>query len=89
MNVTGCFLIGMLMLLAVKTQAVSPTLRIALGVGFLGGLTTFSSFGYETIALVENEQLLFALANVAMNLLFGLVAVWLGMSLARVLIAGG
>ena len=54
-------------------------------VGILGGFTTFSSFGYESIQLLQDGQFLLMLANILLNVTIGLSACWLGLSLARTL----
>jgi len=54
-------------------------------VGFIGGLTTFSSLSYETFKLLEDAQLTLALYNILLNVIVGLSATWLGISLARLL----
>ena len=59
------------------------TLRHAIIVGFLGGLTTFSAFGWDTTRLLQDDRPLLALANVAANLLAGLCAVWIGMMVVK------
>ena len=59
------------------------TLRHAIIVGFLGGLTTFSAFGWDTTRLFLDDRPLLALANLAANLVAGLFAVWLGIMLVK------
>jgi fluoride exporter len=77
-NVSGCFLIGVLMtLLSVRFQP-HPNWRLGLVVGFLGGYTTFSSFEYETFAAIREGSLLIGLLNVAASVILGYLAVWLG-----------
>lgn len=76
-NVVGCFLIG---LLYARTQ--DPNVRLALGVGVLGGFTTFSSFGRETLELLAAGRMGFAAASVAFNVIIGLVGVWFGQRVA-------
>ncbi|TWT90780.1 putative fluoride ion transporter CrcB [Pseudobythopirellula maris] len=83
-NAIGCLVIGMLMHAGLVAAARLPTAAHAgLTVGLLGALTTFSTFGYETVRLLEQNQPLMALANVAANLLLGCAAVWVGLSLGR------
>lgn len=83
-NVSGSFLLGMLgALLAQRLVPGADSLRLALGVGFLGAFTTFSTFEYETHALLEDGLWTAALANVFLSLLVGLVAVRLGILAAR------
>jgi fluoride exporter len=85
-NVAGCFALGLLFHVAQTTSLLSDDWQYALGVGFLGGLTTFSTFGYETYARLENSLWGAAAANVLLNLVLGLLAVWAGINAARSLI---
>lgn len=62
-NVAGCFLIGLVMHVALHVATFPPTLRLALTTGFLGGLTTYSSFNYETLKLIQEGALRAALFN--------------------------
>lgn len=84
-NVSGCFLIGLLAVLADERAAFGPTTRLFLVVGVLGGYTTFSSFGYETLALVARGELGWALGNAVGQVVLGLLAVWAGMAAGRLL----
>lgn len=84
-NVTGCFLIGLLAGLAEHAHLLSPPTRLFLLTGFLGGYTTYSAFAYETYFLGREHLALAALANIALQLLLGLGAVLLGAKLARVI----
>lgn len=77
-NVIGCFVIGFLAQLAENRGAFSSETRAFLLIGILGGFTTFSSFGNETINLARDGQTLGAAANVGLNVILGLFAVWLG-----------
>jgi CrcB protein len=87
-NVTGCFLLGGLSQL-VGSQLLPEPWRIALGIGFLGGLTTFSTFGYETYRHLDAGNWGVAAASMSANLLVGLAAVWAGVALGmRVTNAG-
>ncbi len=87
-NVTGCFLLGALVSTAEQEGLrVSPTVGAALGAGFLGALTTFSTFGVETYVRLVQGQWNLAAANVVGNLLLGLCAVWLGHCLVQNLLA--
>ena len=87
-NVLGCFLLAVLAHLGTTTDLLEPDLRLALGVGFLGAFTTFSTFGYETMTYLEDGDWLLAAANVSANLVLGLVAVWAGLTLARYVYGG-
>ena len=85
MNLTGCFLIAGLMHAAL-TLAWPPTVRSALTIGFLGGMTTYSSFNYETMRLFEEGTPATAACNMAVTVLGGLAAGWLGLAAARALL---
>jgi fluoride exporter len=83
-NVLGSFLLGFLAgLLASRALPHSDSLRLALGVGFCGGFTTFSTFEYENHALLEDGLWLSAVANIALSLVVGLLAVRLGIVAAK------
>ena len=82
-NVTGSFLIGLIMTLLTERVAVSPNWRFALVVGFLGGYTTFSSFEWETFAAVREGGFWIGAANVIGSVTLGYAAVWFGSTLAR------
>jgi len=82
-NVTGSFLIGLLMTLLTERWQPHPYWRLLLVVGFLGGYTTFSSFEWETYSTVREGGFWIGLANVAGSVAFGYAAVWLGVLLGR------
>ena len=82
-NVTGSFLIGLIMTLLTEKVAVSPNWRFALVVGFLGGYTTFSSFEWETYAAIREGGFWIGALNVIGSVILGYAAVWLGSALAR------
>lgn len=86
-NVTGSFLLGFLLRYALATPAISPELRGLLTTGFCGGYTTFSTFTYETMALLEDGELRRAAAYVLVSVLVSLLAVYGGIELARALLA--
>lgn len=86
-NVVGCFLIGLLYQVAESGLPWPPTVRTATFVGFLGAFTTFSTFGYETIALIRDSEFGLAFLNVGLQVAVGLVAVWLGLMAARLILA--
>lgn len=84
-NVIGCLFIGAIMTLVEDRQVFRPETRLFLVTGILGGFTTFSSFGYETFALLRDGESWFALGNVAANVLLGLAAVIVGRILVQFL----
>lgn len=77
-NLAGCFVIGFLSQLAETRGVFTPETRALVFVGFLGGFTTFSTFGNESLNLLRAGENAYALLNAALHLLFGLGAVWLG-----------
>jgi CrcB protein len=82
-NVSGSFLIGLLMTLLAERFMVNPQWRLLLVVGFLGAYTTFSTFEYETGALLKDGELLLAGLNVVFSVLAGFVALKLGEVIAK------
>ncbi len=82
-NVIGCLLIGMLGGMAETTRMLSPELHLLLITGMLGGLTTYSTFGYQAVMLLRNGHLITAVLFMAIHLLAGLGAVWFGLFLVR------
>ncbi|MCC6682475.1 MAG: fluoride efflux transporter CrcB [Phycisphaeraceae bacterium] len=81
-NVTGCFLIGLLNVALLGPFTVREEFRIALLVGVLGGFTTFSTYGWETLSLTNDGQWLAAVSNFMLNNVLGFAAAWLGYRLA-------
>jgi CrcB protein len=84
-NIAGCFFIGFLMTLAIELSSLRPELRLFLVTGILGGLTTFSTFGHETMHFAQEGATLLALANLALNVIAGFLAVLAGTWTARML----
>ena len=82
-NVTGSFLIGLLMTLLTERFQPHPYWRLALVVGFLGGYTTFSSFEWETYSAIRDGGFWIGLGNVLGSVLFGYAAVRVGALLGR------
>ncbi len=77
-NLLGCFAIGMITGLAESRQMFGPEFRTFALIGLLGGFTTFSSFGYETFAMIRDDEFMRAAANVGLHVVPGLALVWLG-----------
>jgi len=82
-NVVGCFAIGLLGACFAGPVLIREEHRLALLVGLLGGFTTFSTFGYETLALAQDRQYARAAANVILSNVAGLAAVWIGYRLGQ------
>ena len=82
-NVSGSFLIGLLMTLMADRFTENPQWRLLLVVGFLGAYTTFSTFEYETGALLKDGEWLFAGLNVVLSVIVGFVALKLGEVIAK------
>ena len=82
-NTTGSLLLGLLMTRWIASTTLSAELRLLLTVGFCGGFTTFSSFGYETARLLEEGQYRSAAGNVVLNVGLSLGATFLGFWIAR------
>jgi len=87
-NVVGCFLIGVVMHVGQATDLLPESWRLAITIGFLGALTTFSAFGYETMMYAEHGKWSVALGNIGANVAVCLLAVWAGLILARSIVGG-
>ncbi len=85
-NILGSFVIGLIMEYSLSSELISPNLRSGLTIGFLGGLTTFSSFSYETFRLLEDGEFLFALLNIFASVLVCVLFTWSGVIAARYLL---
>jgi CrcB protein len=82
-NIIGCFLIGLLSGISESHQIFSPEMRLLIFVGFLGGFTTFSTFGYEVYTFVHDGQVLSSISNIILHLILGLGSVWIGYIFSR------
>jgi len=82
-NLIGTFMLGLLMEAALRSSFLSPELRIGLTVGFLGGFTTFSTFSYETLRMLEDGNYWGSAVTILLNVLGCLMAGSLGIYLAR------
>jgi len=85
-NVIGGFLIGVIMEISMSTELISPNLKLFLTTGIMGGLTTFSTFSYETISLLGDGKYLLGIGNIILNLTLSLGGVVLGTSLCKMII---
>jgi len=88
-NVLGCFVLALLMQTALTTDLIPPSLRLWMGVGFLGAFTTFSTFGYETMRYLTDGAYGLAAANAGANLVLGFGATLAGLGLGRLIAGGG
>jgi len=82
-NLTGCFLLGLVGQLTLNRMLISSDLRLAIAVGFFGGYTTFSSFGWETAKMLEDGEWLRAATYVAASVFAGLLLSVTGIHLAN------
>jgi CrcB protein len=82
-NVTGCATIGLLAGWVETRQLLGAETRLFLFIGLLGSFTTFSTFGYETLALLRDGAAIRAVANVTLHVGLGLTAAWAGLVLSR------
>ena len=83
-NITGSFILGLIMGL-LDAHVLAPAVRLALGIGFVGAYTTFSTFTYETMRLIESGSLLLATANVVGSVALGMFAAVAGLAAGRAL----
>jgi len=84
-NVTGGFLIGVVVELCLTTERISPNMRLFLTTGILGGFTTFSTFSFETVELFSKGMVLAAALNICLNLFLSLGGVLLGQYFVKAL----
>lgn len=82
-NVTGSFILGFFLAYAQERPWVAPGARLMFAVGFVGAYTTFSTFEYETMRLIQERELFLATLNVFGSLLSGAVAVFAGLVLGE------
>ena len=82
-NVSGSFLIGLLMPILTERFILNPQWRLLLVVGFLGAYTTFSTFEYETGALLRDSEYLYASLNIVLSVVVGFIALKMGDILAK------
>ena len=85
-NALGCFVIGFLFYLFYDRALTTPTSRTVVLIGLIGGFTTFSSYGLQTFTLLRDGEMFLALTNIVASNVLCLVLVWLGYSLAKVIV---
>ncbi|TGE32920.1 fluoride efflux transporter CrcB [Desulfosporosinus sp. Sb-LF] len=84
-NISGAFLLGFLNILFIERLTISPLWRLGIGVGFLGAYTTFSTFGFEVISLLEGGSFFTAGLYTILSVIVGFTGVAFGVGLARLL----
>ena len=84
-NILGCILVGFIMELSRELWPISSNIRIFLTVGILGGLTTFSTFTYETMDMVTKGNYLSGMINIILNLVLCIVGIMLGKYFAQII----
>ena len=84
-NLIGCLAIGAVFFLTEERFLVSPTVRTVILIGLLGGFTTFSSYGLQTFTLLRNGEFGLAILNVTASNILGLLMVWVGYVVGKVL----
>lgn len=82
-NVLGCLMIGLLLGLLERPLFTHPDMKLLFVTGFCGGYTTFSTFSYENLSLIQSGHYLTAVLYIAASVFLGMVAVWLGFVLAK------
>jgi CrcB protein len=82
-NVLGAFALGLLVALTTERLLPHPTWRIAIGIGFLGSFTTFSTYAYESVKLAEDGAVGLALVNSVAMVALGLLAAFVGLAIGR------
>lgn len=84
-NLLGCFLVGLLFFLMQERYLINQNVRTIILIGLLGGFTTFSSLGLQTFTLLQDNEIALAALNMVASNVLGLLLVWAGYNLARVL----
>ena len=82
-NISGSFVIGLILTILTENAHWSPNWRYLIPVGFVGAYTTFSTFEYETLRSLQDGQWLMAALNVVLSVAIGFLGVWLGVVTAR------
>lgn len=84
-NILGSFMLGFIIFFLGEREIISPELRLFLTVGICGGFTTFSTFSYETLVLIQEAQFLYATMNILLNIILSLFAIYLAYLLSKIL----
>jgi len=84
-NITGSFVLGLFLAFAEERPWLNPDHRLLFAIGFVGAYTTFSTFSYETVRLIQDGAYAFAAANVIGSVLLGIIAAFAGLALGTAL----
>ena len=84
-NLSGCFLVGLLTTFLTERLLPHPNIRIAITVGFVGAYTTFSTFAYESLRQLQDGAIGLAFANIVVSVAAGIAAAWVGVVVGRAL----
>ncbi len=84
-NITGCFLMGLVFMATESAIAISPEIKLLVATGFLGSYTTFSTYGLDTVSLIEAKRVIPALIYGVGSAVIGIISVKLGIELVRLL----
>jgi len=87
-NIVGSFILGLVIFYLDSLKLVSSEMRLFLTIGLCGGLTTFSTFSYETVKLIQDSQYLLAGTNILLNVFVTILAVLLAAFISKLLIGG-
>lgn len=87
-NVVGCFLFGLLFSIGESRQWMTDQIKLLIFTGFLGSLTTFSTFGWNTLQLLKDGQINIALMNILLSVVVGITGVWLGYQIGKTVAVG-
>jgi len=85
-NISGSFLIGLVMTILTERTHLSPIYRYLIPIGFIGGYTTFSTFEYETLRVIQDGQFTIGVLNVVLSVLVGFLMVWTGAMVGKAVI---
>ncbi|MCA2004634.1 MAG: fluoride efflux transporter CrcB [Ignavibacterium sp.] len=83
-NILGSFLLGFIIFILGEREIISAEMRLFLTVGLCGGFTTFSTFSYETLLLIQEAEFLYATVNIVLNVILSLTAIYLAYLLSKI-----
>ncbi|MBS4209455.1 fluoride efflux transporter CrcB [Bacillus sp. FJAT-50079] len=81
-NLSGCFFLAWFFTITVKRWSISPQVKLAIGTGFTGAFTTFSTFSVETLTLIEHQQYMIAFTYVFFSIFGGITLAFVGVKVA-------